>query len=255
MCARRPSSGTGFAAAIAAVISLGVAATAQMKWTQASLPLNPQPRGEFGMAYDAARQRVVLFGGFAWSLSDTWEWDGNDWTQRSPSASPPARHEHGMAHDAVKGATVLFGGMDAAQTPMNDTWEYAPTDLIASSHRASVATGGSIRFSLDAGTALAGKVYWLLGCVDNAGPRGIGAGNVTLLLNPDPYFWFTAAYPNPLIAGSLGQLDSAGKAAATLLVPKGLPPTLVGTRFFHAYVAFHSRIHYASTPVPLTLVP
>ena len=160
-----------------------------------------------------------------------------------------------MVYDAVKGKTLLFGGADGTPVALGDTWEYAPTDLVSSSHVVSVSTGGTVKFSLDAGAALAGKVYWLLGCLDSAGQRGIRAGNVTLLLNPDPYFWFTAQYPNPLMPNSLGQLDAAGRATATLLVPKGLPATLVGTRFYHAYVAFQSRIDYASTPVPLTLVP
>jgi hypothetical protein len=34
------------------------------------------------MSYDPARQRIVLYGGFASDsrdLDDTWEWDGNRW--------------------------------------------------------------------------------------------------------------------------------------------------------------------------------
>ena len=217
---------------------------------------SPSPRANHASAYDVARQRVVLFGGLIQTtcLNDTWEWDGIDWTARNTAASPAPRQGHGMAYDVVKGVMVLFGGLDSTPTELGDTWEYAPRDLIASSHRVSVATGGSVRFSLDAGTALAGKVYWLLGCMDGAGPRGIPAGRVTLLLNPDPYFWLTYQYPNLLIANSLGQLDSAGKATATLRVPKGMPALLVGTRYYHAFVVFQSRMYYASTPVPVMLV-
>jgi hypothetical protein len=43
----------------------------------------PTPRGGHAMAYDLARQRIVLYGGFtneAPRLADTWEWDGADWT-------------------------------------------------------------------------------------------------------------------------------------------------------------------------------
>ena len=34
------------------------------------------------MAYDAARGKVVLFGGYdgQTNLADTWEWDGQAWT-------------------------------------------------------------------------------------------------------------------------------------------------------------------------------
>jgi hypothetical protein len=33
------------------------------------------------MAYDAARSRLVLFGGYngTENLNDTWEWDGTQW--------------------------------------------------------------------------------------------------------------------------------------------------------------------------------
>jgi hypothetical protein len=57
-----------------------------------------------------------------------------------------------------------------------------------------------------------------------------------------------------VIASSLGILDASGKATATIHVPP-LPPALIGWRFYHAYVVFQSSIDYASTPVPLTLVP
>lgn len=87
-----------------------------------------------------------------------------------------------------------------------------------------------------------------------AGLRGIAAGHHTLLLDPDAYFWFTVQYPNSLMRGSLGVLDGFGRARATLHIPR-LPSWLIGWRFYHAYIVFRSTIDYASTPVPLTLVP
>ena len=63
------------------------------------------------MAYDAARQRVVLFGGFGGGhLGDTWEWNGTNWTQLTPSTSPTARNAHAMAYDAARQRVVLLGG-------------------------------------------------------------------------------------------------------------------------------------------------
>jgi hypothetical protein len=41
----------------------------------------PSPRNGAAMAYDARRQRVVLFGGSGASR-ETWEWDGSRWLQR-----------------------------------------------------------------------------------------------------------------------------------------------------------------------------
>ena len=66
------------------------------------------------MAYDASRQRVVMFGGKGSSsspLSDTWEWDGKVWTQIKPTTSPTGRLGHAMTYDASRQRVVLFGGM------------------------------------------------------------------------------------------------------------------------------------------------
>ena len=117
-------------------------------------------------------------------------------------------------------------------------------------------SGGNVRLNIDPGSTYARKNYWVVGCIDGTGTRGISLRpNVTLLLYPDWYFAFTVNHPNTLILNSLGTLDTSGKATATLLVPKGLPAKLVGTQIYHAHVVFQSRIDYASTPVPLTLVP
>jgi hypothetical protein len=81
------------------------------------------------MAYDSARDRVVLFGGNNTTygpLADTWEWDGTNWTQRFVGGFPPARHEHALAYDSLRGKTVLFGGTQGG-TYYNDTWEWDGT--------------------------------------------------------------------------------------------------------------------------------
>ncbi len=76
------------------------------------------------MTFDAARARVVLFGGDNNSsvLGDTWEWDGTSWIQRL-IAGPPARSGHAMGYDSVRGKAVLFGGNDRISL-LGDTWEY-----------------------------------------------------------------------------------------------------------------------------------
>ena len=89
------------------------------RWVPTAIP----GRGDHAMAFDAARQRVVLFGGY--SLGDTWSWDGATWTQRTPAASPPARYGHAMAYDAVRQRVVLFGGADTGDgRRLSDTWEW-----------------------------------------------------------------------------------------------------------------------------------
>ncbi|MBN2360563.1 MAG: hypothetical protein JXR83_13995 [Deltaproteobacteria bacterium] len=88
------------------------------------------PSGRYGvaMAYDSARGRVVLFGGYNREesmLPDTWEWDGQAWSERTPPlVNPSARMDHAMAYDSVRGRVVLFGGYDLNWTDVQDTWEW-----------------------------------------------------------------------------------------------------------------------------------
>lgn len=87
---------------------------------------SPSARSDHAMVYDAARHRVVLFGGFAGGTSrgDTWEWDGKTWTQVTPPGSPQPRHAHAMAYDAARGRVVMFGGSLVADTGIDETWEW-----------------------------------------------------------------------------------------------------------------------------------
>jgi N-acetylneuraminic acid mutarotase len=81
------------------------------------------------MAYDAARGRVVLFGGDSLRsalFNDTWEWDGENWTQMA-DIGPSARQGCSMAYDSARSRVVLFGG-SAADAFFGDTWEWDGAD-------------------------------------------------------------------------------------------------------------------------------
>ena len=93
--------------------------------------LTPPIRGYAAMAYDGARQRVVLFGGYGGNFQgDTWEWDGVSWTQMRPRKSPQARYGSAMAYDAKRNRIVLFGGINNSGTPRGDTWEWDGIDWV-----------------------------------------------------------------------------------------------------------------------------
>ena|SRR5437763_3070308 len=94
---------------------------AQLLWTQKQ-DVGPLPRSDVAMVFDAARKRVLLFGGASGStlFNDTWEWDGKCWTQRQ-DIGPAARAFAGLAYDSTRERAVLFGG--AGQTVFGDTWE------------------------------------------------------------------------------------------------------------------------------------
>ena len=97
-------------------------------WIATTPATNPPARFGQAMAYDAARQRIVLFGGAGATseLADTWEWDGSTWTERTPALSPPPREYGAMAYDSARGRTVLFGGFDGTNY-FGDTWEWDGT--------------------------------------------------------------------------------------------------------------------------------
>lgn len=83
----------------------------------------PGSRMLHAMAYDAHRQRVVLFGGAGETMrGDTWEWDGTEWSLVA-TQGPGPRVGMAMAYDASRQVTVLFGGADG-KAALGDTWEW-----------------------------------------------------------------------------------------------------------------------------------
>lgn len=84
-------------------------------------------RKSYGIAYDAARGRVVLFGGQddTGFRNDTWEWDGATWRDVTPPTNNPAvRGRMAMAYDAARRRVVMFGGFAGAGAIFSDTWEW-----------------------------------------------------------------------------------------------------------------------------------
>ena len=96
-------------------------------WRQENPASAPAARFNHAMAYDASRQKVILFGGVDSrndTLGDTWEWDGaaETWSEDLGSASPPARQFAALAYDRTHQQTVLFGGQDGSGQLLDDTW-------------------------------------------------------------------------------------------------------------------------------------
>ncbi|HET8542665.1 MAG TPA: kelch repeat-containing protein [Anaeromyxobacter sp.] len=84
---------------------------------------SPVARSGHGMVYDAARNRVVLYGGIDASgakRADTWEWDGATWALVASGGGPGGRERHGMAYDTARRKVVLFGGAAGNR----ETWEW-----------------------------------------------------------------------------------------------------------------------------------
>lgn len=90
------------------------------QWEKVSAE-GPAPRNGAAMAYDASRQRVVLFGGGG-APDETWEWDGKSWEQNA-AAHTEGRFNSAMAYDASHQALIRYGGWTRAGR-VGDTWQY-----------------------------------------------------------------------------------------------------------------------------------
>lgn len=95
-------------------------------WHAETPATKPPPRQAGAMAYDAATNDVILFGGFVHTgasnsyLNDTWVWNGKDWIAQSPTTSPSPRCcEMAMAYDPMTASVVLFGGTAVGPEPYN----------------------------------------------------------------------------------------------------------------------------------------
>ncbi len=96
-------------------------------------PPDPEDRPpdlyEFGVAYDDARDAVVVFGGFdAGSVNrgDTWEWSAGSWSAPcladACGETPPGRSSTAAVYDVGRAKVLVFGGHDG--TKFNDLWEW-----------------------------------------------------------------------------------------------------------------------------------
>ena len=107
----------------------GIPDECRVAWTLASED-GPSPRAYPAVAFDAARNVTLVFGGSDANapgapLGDTWVWDGATWMDVSTNGSPSPRYVSALAYDQEHEVTVLFGGWDGAYR--NDTWVWDGT--------------------------------------------------------------------------------------------------------------------------------
>jgi hypothetical protein len=86
--------------------------------------VGPDARQFHTMAYDPARQRVVLAGGRAedgTAIDDVWEWNGVAWAQ-IVGVGPGARESSAMCFDTVRQKLIVEGGF-SERGRFGDAWE------------------------------------------------------------------------------------------------------------------------------------
>jgi hypothetical protein len=88
-------------------------------------PSSPPARVLNALAYDVARDNLLLFGGVGagGDLGDLWERNGFVWRQAMKAVIPSARRNVRAVYDSARDRIVLFGGVSGS-TPLGDTWEW-----------------------------------------------------------------------------------------------------------------------------------
>jgi uncharacterized Ntn-hydrolase superfamily protein len=127
-------------------------------------------------------------------------------------------------------AIVADDGVAAATLYPYLTLELDPASSFHAGHDAiSVSAGATVPFTLDLGAAQAGVPYVVLATATGTAPGLALPGGALLPLNPDPVTSTTLVHPGPpLLPGSAGALDAAGRASAALAAPPGLLASAVG---------------------------
>ena len=102
-------------------------------WTQKATS-GPSPRVHQTMAFDRARGRVVLYGGFNASaqqeLGDIWEWDGTAW-QQSTVSGPANTIARGVAYDEKTAALYLFSVAESGGAMTARRWNGTTLTAVA----------------------------------------------------------------------------------------------------------------------------
>jgi len=94
--------------------------------TERTPGFGPTARRSMRLAFDSARNRTVLYGGYENSFvdrGDTWEWDGAAWRQVAATGPGPLS-DYGMTFDSMRNRTVLYGAHSSVNTAYSETWEW-----------------------------------------------------------------------------------------------------------------------------------
>ena len=195
----------------AAGLVIASAASQTSDWTQVTTANSPNVDHSHAMVYDAARDRVVMLGGFS-AVSGlpnvTWEYDGVDWSQNTTASSPIARLGQAMVYDSARGKVVMFGGHPVGSSmPVNDTWEYDGSNwtqvttsgspiarrnhaMVYDSVRGKVVMFGGDRVSVFPGGSSPNPIN------DTWEYDGVNWALITTTTSPASRFWHAMAYDN-----------------------------------------------------------
>ncbi len=208
-------------------------------WTQrASAPSNASGRRDFAMAFDRARNRLVIHGGYPGSgslLTDTLEWNPSTNTWQRWATSPIGNlYAHRMAFDEARNEIILHGGYYF--TNKNDTWRWngAEWTLVSQTGPARYVFGMTYdsrrsQLILHGGTTCCGEVEY-----------------------PNTYTWNGTSWSLCTLQGpARGYMNIAyDRVRDVIVLPGGAGPTPTG----RAWIPETWELAYAVDPCPGDIV-
>jgi hypothetical protein len=87
---------------------------------------SPSNRSGSAVAFDSARSKLVVFGGYGTTyLNETWQFDGQAWSQLDAAKPAPSPRTTGsMVYDVARSRIMLVGGDGPTVGRLRDTWEF-----------------------------------------------------------------------------------------------------------------------------------
>ena len=237
------------------------------RWTEITAQPRPPARQHYGTAFDAVRERLVIFGGSgSGALNDTWAFDvqARAWQQLNPPGAPTPRSRHQGAYASDSGTLFFFGGSAGAGLS-NELWTLGPAFLTNTPELS--AAGVVNAFSAAGGAVAPGEIVSIYG--SNLGPLDGVAFAFDLATGKLPVSGpgVSASWngiPAPLYFAAAGQLnvqapyELAGAAAAQLVVtvngqpsqPVSIPLAATHPGLFPRIWNQDGTVNSASNPAP-----
>lgn len=148
----------------------------------------------------------------------------------------PLRVDAPTSYSQASDGQIFFSDMFSLQPNVSEVFRLRTDDpLVSDREFLSSLAGGTQHFELDAGPAMGGQLYLLVGTLSGSDP-GISVDGLNLPINFDAYTQFTLGGGAGLYTNSVGLLDADGFAEAQFTLPPGTAPQAVGSVFHHAFV-------------------
>jgi len=195
-------------------------------------------------AFDPCWQRTRPYSG-GWSTPVTYnESDGFTGSDMTVEWAPSSGANYGSIW--LVNTTTTFAYFDRSDWSSGASLQASPNSIKAS-------TGGTVKFSLDAGSIYGGKKYILLGSVSGSSPGIPLKGGSTLPLKWDHFTNIIVAFANsPVFQNTFGSLNSSGQASAAM-VTGPIPAGAVGATLYFAYPVRSKPQWFASNAVKVAI--